>query len=260
MGDQTGIGWTQRTWNPVIGCTQIDPGCDNCYMARWATRFGRDPWTLTRAAPATFNAPLKWDREGESLVFTCSLSDWFHKDADAHRAAMWAIIRRTQRTTYQILTKRHGRIAAHLPPDWGQGWPNVWLGVSGSEPEGVRRRLDALRQVPAAVRFLSLEPQIAPVDLTGQLDGVSWVICGGESVGKGQTARPFHEEWALSVIEACRAQGVACYIKQVGAITIPLEGGVRLVHSDQLAHVRPELDVREWPKAAPPAQGALPQP
>src|SRR5262245_9143736 len=139
MGERTAIAWTATvdpdgtvtpgaTWNPCYGCHKVSPGCARCYMDRWAGRAGHDPGVVKRAAPSTLTAPLRW-REPRP-IFTCSLSDFFVAEADPWRGQAWEIIRATPRHTYLILTKRAERIADQLPADWGDGWPNVWLGVS----------------------------------------------------------------------------------------------------------------------------------
>src|SRR5260370_42113596 len=132
VGERTGIEWADATWNPFYGCTKVSPGCKNCYMYREMERYGRDPYTVTRAKPATFTAPLRW-REPRR-IFTCSWSDWLHEAADAWRPEAWDIIRRTPQHTYLILTKRPERIPEVRVP-WSARafeapWPNVWLGVS----------------------------------------------------------------------------------------------------------------------------------
>lgn len=209
MGESTGIQWTEKTWNPLQGCHKLSAGCKNCYMFSEKKRYGQDPNTVVRSKDATFYAPLKWKEP--SLIFTCSWSDWFIEEGDAHRDDMWGVIRQTPHI-YQILTKRADRIAGHLPVDWGEGWKNVWLGVS-VENQKERWRIDALRNVAAAVRFLSCEPLVEDV---GKLDltGIHWVIVGGES---GHGARQCDLAWIDSIVKQCKAAGVACFVKQLGA-------------------------------------------
>lgn len=142
MAERSIIEWTDATWNPWRGCDKVSPGCAHCYMFRDQERYGRDPSTVVRAADPTFYAPVRkpsWERQrasaivarGRHLVFTCSWSDWFHPDADEWRDEAWSIIRDTPASTYQILTKRPERMADHLPDDWGEGYPNVWVLLSG---------------------------------------------------------------------------------------------------------------------------------
>ncbi len=243
MGETSAIEWTHSTWNPWRGCTKVDPTCAHCYMFREQRRYGRDPNVVTRCTPGVFRAPLspawadvraeKIAAFGIHLVFTCSWSDWFHEDADAWRPEAWDIIRQTPGSTYQILTSRPDRILEHLPPDWGDGWPNVWMGVTIGNRRFVDRA-DVLRQVPAVVRFISAEPLLGPLvapdayadDRSGALDaywrdgyrgddldltGIDWLIVGGESGGRPgrrlvddrNQPRPDRAEWVRDLRDAC---------------------------------------------------------
>jgi protein gp37 len=195
-------------------------------------RYGRDPSVVTRCSDSTFYAPLRSKKWRElapgSLVFTCSWSDWFHEDADEWRDEAWEVLRGRPDLNWQILTKRPERIAEHLPSDWGDGWPNVWLGVSIENRRFVGRA-DVLRSVPAAVRFISAEPLLGPLTplLPGpaidgkyvwwnpppdytvgrddpglDLSDIDWLICGGES---GPQHRPIRISWVRSLLDACLA-------------------------------------------------------
>src|SRR3990167_3278580 len=146
---QSKIEWTNDTWNPWHGCTKVSEGCKNCYMYRDKKRYGQDGSKIVRASNKIFVLPrlLKGP-----LVFTCSWSDFFIKDADSWRVEAWEIIKYTPNLTYQILTKRPERIKYNLPPDWP--YKNVWLGVS-VENNLHRDRMDILRDIPAKVRFVS---------------------------------------------------------------------------------------------------------
>lgn len=224
MSATTGIEWTEKTWNPWHGCTKVSPGCAHCYMFRDKKRYGQNPEVVTRSK-TTFRDPLKWKEPAR--VFTCSWSDWFHADADAWRDEAWDIIRATPHLTYQILTKRVERVADHLPDDWGEGWPNVWLGVS-VENQRHAYRAHALVQIPAAVRFVSAEPLLGPVKFVygREEDGtyrctiseIDWVIVGGES---GPDARPMSLDWARSLRDDCAAFGTAFFLKQLGGASNP---------------------------------------
>ncbi len=163
----------------------MSPGCAACYMFRDQRRYGNDPEIVTRAAPATFGAPLKW-KDGK-LIFTCSWSDWFHEDADEWRDEAWAIVRECPQHTFQILTKRPELIPERLPPDWGDGYPNVWLGVS---IENARHtfRADLLREVPAALRFISAEPLLGSLYAAERREAKTVRV--GESVSNGPGDRP----------------------------------------------------------------------
>lgn len=127
------IQWTGDTWNPWHGCQKVSPGCKFCYMHRDKDRFKKDGSILLRSGDSIFNKPLK--AKEPTLFFTCSFSDWFEPRADEFRAEAWKIIKNTPQHTYQILTKRPERIKVHLPADWGNGYPNVWLGVSVENQE-----------------------------------------------------------------------------------------------------------------------------
>lgn len=232
MGERTAISWTNKTWNPWQGCHKVSAGCTFCYMYREKKRFGQDPATVVRSTSPTFNAPRKWSER--ALVFTCSWSDFFIEEADVWRPEAWEIIRATPHLTYQILTKRPERIAEHLPPGWP--FPNAWLGVSVEDQANADRRLPVLLATPAAVRFVSAEPLLGPVDLrrylgttlpkpyavlvpvdAGPPRGLDWIIIGGES---GPKARPCDVAWIRSLVKQCRAADTACFVKQAGAFPL----------------------------------------
>ena len=229
MARTTGIEWTEHTWNPLVGCSLESAGCTNCYAMRLAHRLAAmgQPayagitrrtragavWTgeLRQAPPAQLDKPRRIRRP--AMIFVNSMSDLFHPDApDAWRDAAYRVMLDTPRHVYQVLTKRPQVAAAfyaarpHL-----HGLPHVWLGVS-VENARVTGRIDILRTIPAAVRFLSVEPLIGPV---GRLDlgGISWVITGGES---GPGARPCRPEWVRDVRGQCASAGVAFFHKQWG--------------------------------------------
>ena len=209
MSETTGIEWTDATWNPWMGCTKVSPGCAHCYMFREQHQYGRDLEAVVKSK-TKFREPLKW-REPRK-VFTCSWSDWFHDGADAWRDEAWALVRDTPHLTYQILTKRPERIAAHLPTDWGAGYPNVWLGVS-VENQRHAYRIEYLKFIPAVVRFVSAEPLLGPLELGGQAWEIDWLIAGGES---GPKCRPMDAAWAASLRDECVRAGAAFFLKQLG--------------------------------------------
>lgn len=212
MGDSTIIAWTDKTWNPWRGCTKVSPGCAHCYMFRDQLRYGRDPEVVTRTT--TWGDPLKWQKQAAALgvhwrVFTCSWSDWFHEGADGWRDEAWAVVKACPNLTFQILTKRSDRIAAHLPADWGTGYPNVWLGVS-IENDRFIHRADDLRRIHAAVRFISAEPLLGPLPSLS-LRGIDWLIVGGES---GPEFRPMDHAWARHLRTEAREAECAFFFKQ----------------------------------------------
>jgi protein gp37 len=163
-------------------------------------------------------------RHGDTvLVFTCSLSDFFIAEADPWRPEVWDIIRATPHLTYQILTKRPERFAACLPSDWGTGYPNVWLGVSVENRRWLSR-LDVLAQIPARVRFASIEPLLGPLgDLTPLLPVLDWAIVGGES---GPHRRPMALDWLTAVVHQCQEAGVPVWVKQDTALRDGQQGRI----------------------------------
>lgn len=224
MGERTGIQWTHHTWNPWQGCAKVSPGCDNCYMFRDMRRYGKNPDLVTLSSRQTFDRPLRWNRDAKAkgeraLVFVASWADFFSAEADEWRPRAWEIVRQCDWLTFQILSKRHGRIAKNLPADWGTGYPNVWLGVTAEDREWWDRRARALVQVPAAVRFVSYEPALGSIRGM-HAEGIDWVIIGGESGAKNPNAefpaRAFNIEWAREAIAICRRDGAAPFVKQLG--------------------------------------------
>lgn len=210
----THIEWTDSTWNPVTGCTKVSQGCKYCYADRMAQRLQamgvekyKNGFELT-LHPSALDAPLHW--KNPQRIFVNSMSDLFHKDVPLEFIeSVFETMRRAHWHQFQILTKRSERLAeiAHL-----LDWPtNVWMGVS-VEDEKVIHRIDDLRNVPAAVRFLSLEPLIGPLPHLN-LDRIDWAIVGGES---GPGARPMKEEWVREIQVQCESQGVAFFFKQWG--------------------------------------------
>jgi protein gp37 len=251
MGEKTGIQWTEHTWNPWQGCQKVSPGCDHCYMFRDKKRYGQNPELVVLSSAQTFNKPLRWNREAKAAgevrrVFVASWADFFSAEADEWRPRAWDVIRQCDSLVFQVLTKRHGRIAAHLPPDWGTGYPNVWLGVSAENREWFDRRVGALRKVPAARRFVSYEPALGSIE-GASAEGIDWVIVGGESA----PARPFDVQWARDTIAMCRRDGAAPFVKQMGSVPV-LDGAplkLRDPHGGEMDEWPEDVRVREFPAA-----------
>ena len=214
MADRSSIEWTEATWNPITGCDKVSPGCAHCYAETFAERFRGVPGHPyergfdLQLRPERLDQPLQWTRP--RVIFVNSMSDLFHEDVpEDYIRSVFDVMRRAHWHVFQVLTKRAGRLQALAPR---LPWPdNVWMGVS-VENQRWTTRIDALRTVPAAVRFLSCEPLLGPLDL--DLDGIGWVIVGGES---GRRARPMRPEWARSILDQCRRAGVAFFFKQWGA-------------------------------------------
>jgi protein gp37 len=294
----TSIEWTDRTWNPVTGCTRVSPGCERCYAESIARRFAGTP-----AFPRGFEvvlheqrvaAPLLWRRPAR--VFVNSMSDLFHTEIpDEFIARVFAVMAATPQHTYQILTKRHGRMRSLLSDpgfedsireSWdacreafpgkaadpvGRGWyplSNVWLGVSVEDQKRAELRVPALLDTPAAVRFLSCEPLLGPIDLSPWVrclhdtvsadrcehcgassdeirrddarpvgPGLGWVIVGGES---GPGARCMNLRWARQLVGRCRAGLVPVFVKQLGSAAGPRKGS-------DMTTWPPALRVRQYP-------------
>ena len=210
------------TWNPVTGCTKISQGCKNCYAERMAKRLKamgsdryRDGFRVTLHADL-LDLPRRWKQP--RTVFVNSMSDLFHEDIpEDYIARVFETMRACPQHTFQVLTKRAERLAALAPR---LPWPeNVWMGVS-VEDGRVVERIPSLQSVPVAVRFLSLEPLIGPLEKL-PLEGISWVIVGGES---GPRARPMRREWVNSILRQCRAAGAAFFFKQWGGVRKDLTG------------------------------------
>ncbi|MFE6478053.1 DUF5131 family protein [Streptomyces rochei] len=231
MSDRSSIEWTEATWNPTTGCDRISSGCDNCYAlalskrlkAMGAPKYQNDgdprtsgPGFDVTLHPESLAIPYGW--KSPRTVFVNSMSDLFHARVPlGFVRQVFAVMADTPQHTYQLLTKRARRLRQLAPK---LEWPsNVWVGVS-VESQAELARVDDLRQVPAAVRFLSCEPLLGPLDGL-DLDRIDWVIAGGES---GPRHRPLEEAWVTSIRDACQESGVAFFFKQWGGRT-PKAGG-----------------------------------
>jgi protein gp37 len=226
MAEWSKIEWTDHTWNPWVGCEKISPACDLCYAEGWAKRAGRaELWNGTRSqtSPTNWAKPLKWDAAAKAegvrrRVFCASLADFFDNQAEPHwRGEAWATIRLCPNLDWLLLTKRPQNIRKMLPPDWGSGWPHVWLGTTVESQKYYDQRWKHLRQVPAVVRFISYEPALGPIPYLWNEPGIptrpDWIICGGESGGK--KARMMDAGWAREMRDDCAASGVAFFMKQM---------------------------------------------
>lgn len=247
MGDKTGIAWTDATWNPVVGCSIVSPGCTNCYAMKTAHslegRFGKGKyggltrvvngnpvWTgEVRLIESTLDQPLHWKKPRR--IFVNSMSDLFHEGlSDDQIDSVFLVMARCRQHQFQVLTKRAQRMRDyvhefHLRPAFaalGEGaeWPlrNVWLGVSVENQTRANERVPLLLNTPASTRFLSCEPLLGALDLWRYLDPermfrrhISWLIVGGES---GPHFRPMSILWVQSIADQCRAARVPCFVKQ----------------------------------------------
>jgi protein gp37 len=230
VADHSRIEWTHATWNPVTGCAKLSPGCAHCYAETFAERFRGVPGHPYQQGfdlklwPERLSIPLTWKRP--RLIFVNSMSDLFHEDIPfTFVQSIFRTMAQADRHTFQILTKRADRLAQLAPKlDWPS---NVWMGVSIENRRFVHRA-DWLRTVPAAVRFISAEPLLGPLEGL-KLRDIDWLIAGGES---GHRHRPVRVEWLRDLRDRCNSEGVRFFFKQWGG-RHPKAGG-RL------------LDGREW--------------
>jgi len=221
MSAGSSIEWTDSTWNPVRGCTKISPGCKHCYAERFAERFrgvSGHPFEQgfdIRLIPDKLRAPLDW--RTPKKIFVNSMSDLFHEDVPVeYIARVGRVMKQADWHVYQILTKRHVRMQRLLSGSlrWMSNLKQSWFGVSVEDRKYGLPRIDRLRETPAQVRFLSVEPLLENL---GSLDlrNIDWVIVGGES---GPHSRPMHQQWVLSILRQCREQNVPFFFKQWGGV------------------------------------------
>lgn len=230
MGKDSSIEWTTHTYNPWRGCHKVSPGCKYCYMFTEQAERRVNPNIVVRAAERTFTAPLRWKEP--AYIFTCSYSDFFIEEADLWRDEVWEIIKKTPHLTYQILTKRPANILDRLPSDWGNGYPNVWLGVSTENQDLFDIRVPQVLEIPARLYFISAEPLLGPLSVSKY--NLQWVIVGGES---GFNARPMELVWVYDIIKECSKAGLPVFIKQLGTYWAK---GMR-------ARQKKGQDPNEWP-------------
>jgi protein gp37 len=234
MANATAIEWTDVTWNPVTGCTKISAGCDHCYAERFSERFRgtrghpfQNGFDLT-LRPERVEQPLSWCKP--RMIFVNSMSDLFHKQVPvAFISKVFNTMERAHWHTFQVLTKRSSVMRNFLRSRYGseRGPAHIWCGVSVED--GKRKsRIQHLQDAPAGVRFLSIEPLIAPIGALN-LDGIDWVIVGGES---GPGAREMRKDWVRDIRDQCVKADVAFFFKQWGGLR-PKSGGR-------------DLDGREW--------------
>jgi protein gp37 len=234
MGDHSKIEWTDASWNPVRGCTKISPGCARCYAETFAERFRGVPGHPyeqgfdLRLIPEKLDDPLKWRKPRR--IFVNSMSDLFHEDVGVdYIARVIDVMRRADWHVYQVLTKRSERMRDLLSDRFrdAAAMAHVWWGVSVEDPAHGLPRIDHLRQAPARVRFLSVEPLLEDLGVV-DLSKIHWVIVGGES---GRRPRPLDLDWVRSLRDQCLAAGVPFFFKQRvengRKISLPLLDGLK---------------------------------
>lgn len=233
MGERSKIEWTHHTFNPWWGCMKVSAGCKNCYAESWANRLGLSLWDKGAGrrffGDAHWREPSRWNREAERSgerrrVFCASMADVFEdrRELDGWRGRLWPLIEATPWLDWLLLTKRPQNIGKLAP--WNSNWPtNVWLGTTAENQHWAEKRIPILMDYPAAVRFISAEPLLGPIDLAPWLapllnrrratTGVNWVIAGGES---GPRARPMSPAWTEQLRDQCLEARVPFHFKQWG--------------------------------------------
>lgn len=245
MGE-TKIEWADYTFNPWVGCTKVAPPCDHCYAETWAKRSGHpELWQgeRRRTTGENWQKPHKWNAQAKTegirrRVFCASLADVFDNQVpERWREDLWHIIDQTQDLDWLLLTKRVQNIEKMLPnpatgvKPWGDGWPNVWLGITCGDLNEFYRDWPKLRAIDAKIRFISYEPALGPlrVDHISVDIAPNWIICGGES---GAHARYMEPKWAADLLRDCRQHKISFFMKQM----------------TKKAPIPPDLMVREFPR------------
>ncbi len=211
------IEWTDSTWNPITGCTKISAGCQNCYAARMSGRLKsmgspryKNGFEVT-IHEDLFDQPLRW--KGSKTIFVNSMSDLFHESIpDEIILDLFDVMKKAKQHTFQILTKRADRLVEISEKI---KWPkNVWMGIT-VESEEYSQRIEQIKKVPAAIRFISFEPLLSGIDARHSLRGIDWIIVGGES---GPGARPMNSEWVHGLKHMAERDGSAFFFKQWGGV------------------------------------------
>lgn len=233
MGQHTSIEWTDHTFNPWWGCTKVSAGCKNCYAEVWANRYGHDLWGGNKQrrffGESHWNEPIKWNKSAtasgrRTRVFCASMADVFEDNpiVDIERSKLWKLIERTPMLDWLLLTKRPENMPLLSP--WKTQWPdNVWAMTSVEDQEQAAIRIPHLTQIPAVVKGLSVEPLLAPIDLSPWIADIDWVIVGGES---GRHARPMEPAWVRQIRDVCTAAMVPFFFKQWGEWSPQVGGSV----------------------------------
>jgi len=263
MAKDSKIQWTDHTWNIAVGCSKVDADCKYCYMYRQSLNNTRYKPDEVRKTKTVFNMPLKIKEP--SKIFVSSLTDVFHPDCDSFRNEMWDIIRKCPQHTFQILTKRPERIDSNLPPDWGDGWDNVWLGTSIGSQQSISRMIE-LCNIKSKVKFLSLEPLHGKINLlepcvglsfcankdlkteVNALVGIDWIIVGGESGNDNgkYRYRPCKIKWIEDIIYDAKIFKVPVFVKQLGT-HLAKEMKLKDRHGGDMDEWPENLKIRQFP-------------
>lgn len=259
MAENSKIQWTNHTVNFWTGCKKVSDGCRYCYMYRDQERYGRNPTEVLKVNQSTIDRILRKAKPGDK-IFTCSWSDFFIEEADEWRDWAWDRIKSRPDLKWQILTKRPERIKECLPDDWGEGWDNVWLGVTAENQREWNMRVYDFLRVPAKIHFASIEPLLGPIidmsiELTGKdmgrpthKKGLDWIIVGGESGNENgkYKYRPAEIEWFNIIVEECKKYNIPVFVKQLGTY---LSKGHRMSdrHGGEINDFPKNLQIRQFP-------------
>lgn len=217
MAENSKIGWTHHTMNFWWGCHKVSAECTHCYIGPIMKRAGKEPFEGP-IRTKKWKGPTKWNRlAGENKtryrIFTCSMSDFFHPGADEWREEAWQVIKDSPNLDWLILTKRPELVNDRLPADWGDGYENVWMGITCGVQSSLSRLL-ILKDIPARIRFISAEPLMEQIDFRPHLDGsIDWIITGCEQTAK-EKRRPMDMDWVRDIDHQCKDAGVAHFFKQ----------------------------------------------
>lgn len=247
MSKNSFITTTDATVNFWQGCNKVSDGCKYCYMYRQKEQYGQNGYIIKRSSDATFYSALKWKEP--KLIFTCSWSDFFIKEADEWRDEAWKVIKQTPWHLWKIATKRPERILECLPTDWGDGYENVIMGTTAENQKTANIRLPILNSIPAKYRWVICEPLLEQIDTSKYLHNIDWIVIGGESgneIGKW-LYRPCNIEWIEDIVKQCKDANVAVNVKQLGNF---LAKKLKLIdrHGKNTSEFPTQLKVQEFPK------------
>ena len=268
MGKATKIAWADSTWNPWWGCEMVSPGCTHCYASTLAKRAGKDCWgkgsPRLSMGESYWAEPLTWNKQAAAgavgkdgkhwIVFAGDMCDIFdNAGLQDERKHMWELMRQTSHLTWLLLSKRPENFAKYLPADWGEGYANVWLGVTCEDRKHGYPRVNILRNTPAKVRFLSCEPLLEDISDVN-LNGIDWLIAGGES---GTGSRSFDLAWARALKVRCAEASTTFFFKQLGSEPVDVgspflilrkqQNGKKDVHGKAAINFPADLRVQSWP-------------
>lgn len=253
LSGESKISWTDKTFNPWIGCTKVSPACEECYAEKLGIRYYCVKWgnksPRKKTSLLNWKIPLIWNKaanvKGKPIfVFCASLADVFDSVADPKwRAELFELIKNTPDLVWLLLTKRPQNIEKMLPSDWNDGYSNVWLGVTAENQHYADLRIPILAKIPAIRRFVSIEPQVGPIILGEHIKSINWIIAGGES-GAGKKSRKLNPDWIRNLRDECIQSNKSFFFKQWGH-WCPNDTGEMVFHRN-LKDAGRLIDGKEW--------------